>query len=98
MLTPRYSSYIMFSSNTTTALLYQVISWYLSYLCSNFTSGDVVLAEKSPLYFNGDIKFTFTVSIDGKELAGGNDDTMYVIPKATIEGTLMYLFTIPTRV
>ena len=51
----------------------------------DFTMGDVNLPEKSPKYFNGDVKFTFTVSIVGKDVSEG-DETTYVVPKATIEG------------
>ena len=50
-----------------------------------FKASDVMLSDDSPLGFNGDVKMTFAVSIDGKEVADGAD-TEYFIPKATLTG------------
>ncbi|XP_072038681.1 uncharacterized protein [Amphiura filiformis] len=51
---------------------------------SEFTMDDVVLSADSPLYFNGDVKMSFYVNIEGKSLTGDDDDTEYVLPQETL--------------
>ena len=58
-------------------------------LCSvTFAKSDVVLTGDSPMGFNGDVKISFYVSLEGKDTT--SDGNKYAVPKDTLSSKSVF--------